>query len=246
MSSVVGDSNLSVCAACGKSGDHLKSCTACHLVKYCNRECQISHRPKHKKECRKRAAEIQRAGDNNNTSNSNVNEILSEGISNVNISAADKKMSTYEQKMVHVNNVGACEISSNITNLSAGLDKMKLYDDGEDISNDKLFADPPKQECPICMQPMPFFSSGIRGAQPMYQPCCGKVLCSGCMIICIEEMKEGNMKRLCSLCRVPLWESIKEYVEMLKKRMELNDAEAFCLLGLAYKDGDYGLQKRSQ
>ena len=28
------------------------------MVKYCNRECQIAHRPQHKKECRRRAAEL--------------------------------------------------------------------------------------------------------------------------------------------------------------------------------------------
>lgn len=49
---------LLVCANCGKEGDNLKSCTACKLVKYCNRECQIAHRPQHKKECRKRAVEL--------------------------------------------------------------------------------------------------------------------------------------------------------------------------------------------
>ena len=27
-------------------------------VKYCNRECQIAHRPQHKKECKQRAAEL--------------------------------------------------------------------------------------------------------------------------------------------------------------------------------------------
>ena len=50
-----------MCANCGKgeecSGD-LKSCTACKLVKYCNRDCQIAHRPQHKKACKKRAAEL--------------------------------------------------------------------------------------------------------------------------------------------------------------------------------------------
>ena len=49
------------CANCGKgeeaSGD-LKACTACKLVKYCNRECQIAHRSQHKKACKKRAAEL--------------------------------------------------------------------------------------------------------------------------------------------------------------------------------------------
>ena len=47
------------CANCGKEGsDGLKACTACKMVKYCNRDCQIAHRPKHKKACRKRAAEL--------------------------------------------------------------------------------------------------------------------------------------------------------------------------------------------
>ena len=49
------------CANCGKgeeSSDDLKACTACKLVKYCNRECQIAHRPQHKKACKKRAAEL--------------------------------------------------------------------------------------------------------------------------------------------------------------------------------------------
>jgi len=55
------DIALSVCANCGKGeeeSDKLKACTACMMVKYCNRECQIAHRSQHKKECRKRAAEL--------------------------------------------------------------------------------------------------------------------------------------------------------------------------------------------
>ena len=55
------DNTMMTCANCGKgeesSGD-LKACVACKLVKYCNRECQISHRPLHKKLCKKRAAEL--------------------------------------------------------------------------------------------------------------------------------------------------------------------------------------------
>eukprot|EP00956_Cyclotella_meneghiniana_P015732 scaffold24401_cov42-Cyclotella_meneghiniana.AAC.8 len=46
------------CAACGKANTSLKSCKACKLVKYCGVECQVAHRPKHKKTCRKKAAEL--------------------------------------------------------------------------------------------------------------------------------------------------------------------------------------------
>ena len=52
---------IDMCANCGKGEENsikLKTCTACLLVKYCSRECQAAHRPQHKKECKKRAAEI--------------------------------------------------------------------------------------------------------------------------------------------------------------------------------------------
>ena len=49
------------CASCGITGRDdikLKKCTACYLVRYCSVKCQKDHRPKHKKECKKRAAEL--------------------------------------------------------------------------------------------------------------------------------------------------------------------------------------------
>ena len=57
----VADDIISLCANCGKgeeSAGDLKACTACKIVKYCNRDCQIAHRPQHKKACKKRAAEL--------------------------------------------------------------------------------------------------------------------------------------------------------------------------------------------
>jgi tetratricopeptide (TPR) repeat protein len=50
-----------VCASCGITGGDdvkLRLCTACKLVKYCGVDCQKNHRPQHKKQCKKRAAEI--------------------------------------------------------------------------------------------------------------------------------------------------------------------------------------------
>eukprot|EP00956_Cyclotella_meneghiniana_P042777 scaffold249315_cov39-Cyclotella_meneghiniana.AAC.5 len=46
------------CAACGKANTSLKSCKACKLVKYCGVDCQVAHRPMHKKTCRIKAAEL--------------------------------------------------------------------------------------------------------------------------------------------------------------------------------------------
>ena len=53
--------DMMCCACCGiAEGDDikLKTCTACKSARYCSVKCQKSHRPKHKKECKKRAAEL--------------------------------------------------------------------------------------------------------------------------------------------------------------------------------------------
>ena len=55
------DGTMMSCASCGITGCEdvkLKDCSACYLVKYCNDECEKDHWPKHKKECKKRAAEL--------------------------------------------------------------------------------------------------------------------------------------------------------------------------------------------
>ena len=55
------DTMTSCCASCGKSegdGIQLRTCTACKSVRYCGITCQRNHRPKHKKACKKRAAEL--------------------------------------------------------------------------------------------------------------------------------------------------------------------------------------------
>lgn len=49
------------CASCGTAevdDIKLKTCTACKSVRYCSVTCQRNHRPKHKKACKKRAAEL--------------------------------------------------------------------------------------------------------------------------------------------------------------------------------------------
>ena len=54
------ETTAEVCASCGKAAVDevkLKKC-GCKLVQYCGVECQKNHRPQHKKECKKRMAEI--------------------------------------------------------------------------------------------------------------------------------------------------------------------------------------------
>ena len=104
------ESNVLMCANCGKgeeySGD-LKSCAACKLVKYCSRDCQIAHRPQHKRACKKRTAE--------------------------------------------------------------------LYDE-------KLFKPPPpREECPICMLPLP-----LDACQVVYQSVVGRIYAMVVFMLCVK------------------------------------------------------------
>ena len=214
MDSSTGDnSSVSICAACGKAGDNLKACTSCKQVKYCNRNCQKLHWPKHKKECKHLA-----------DSSNNIDNV-SDGINNINLSdsisasftAEDKKTSKlYEQqKMVHVKN----------------------------ISDDELFREPPpKEDCPICMLPMPY-ANGVCGINMIYHPCCGKIVCKGCILAASQEMKKGTMKPLCAFCREPILTCGIESLTLYKKRMKLNDAEAYDQVGMFHFQGSNSLPK---
>ena len=110
------------------------------------------------------------------------------------------------------------------------------------ISNDDLFNKdpPPKEDCPICMLPIPH-SSGLCGVHTTYMTCCGKMLCFGCTIAEEEGINKGNLKKWCTLCRLPPPETNEEKLRRYHKRMELNDANAFFVLGCAYQDGDENL-----
>ena len=151
------------CANCGKgeeSGDSLKACTACKLVKYCNRGCQIAHRPQHKRACKKRAAE--------------------------------------------------------------------LYDAA-------LFKQPPpREECPICMLPLPLYDN-YTGMT--FFPCCGKSICDGC----IYTMVESGTKKLCPFCRTPPANSDEEQIKRVKKLVDAGNAFAIFQLAGYYADGTYGM-----
>lgn len=52
---------MSCCASCGVAENDevkLKKCNGCFLVKYCGVKCQKVHRKQHKRECKKRTAEL--------------------------------------------------------------------------------------------------------------------------------------------------------------------------------------------
>jgi hypothetical protein len=102
-----------------------------------------------------------------------------------------------------------------------------------ELHDKKLFKQPPpsKDDCPICMLPLPSLQSGAR-----YRACCGKMICSGC--IHAVEKRDGGVG-LCPFCRSPM-PTAEESVEQIKKRAESVDAKAIYNLGCYYSRGSHG------
>ena len=102
---------------------------------------------------------------------------------------------------------------------------------------------PPKEDCPICFLPMPHSGTGIGGVHAIFQSCCGKTVCSGCMAAVrddVEDKRKMN-KRCCPFCRVESATSSEEHIKRTKLRMKAGDADAFHMLGQQYAIGGSGL-----
>jgi len=114
---------------------------------------------------------------------------------------------------------------------------MSINDnDMQTISDEDLFKLPPLEDCPICFLRMPSLYSGQK-----YKTCCGKMICSGCII---ANAKMDLDKQLCPFCRTPNSISNKEMTDRLKNRVKMNDAIAMFNVGCHYADGLYCPQNR--
>jgi len=109
-----------------------------------------------------------------------------------------------------------------------------------ELHDEALFKQPPsKEDCPICMIPLP----PLPKAQT-YMMCCGKVVCRGCIyavqsraFIAGREEEDG----ICPFCRNPPPPTSQDMIKMYNKRVELNDANAIYSVGIFYELGSYGL-----
>jgi len=104
-----------------------------------------------------------------------------------------------------------------------------------ELRDEQLFKQPPsKEECPICMLPMPYDISFIT-----FKTCCGRSICNGC--IYAMEMSEG--KDLCAFCRMPKVKTDEEDIERIKKLMDKGNAMAFEALAFSYATEGRGLRQ---
>ena len=110
----------------------------------------------------------------------------------------------------------------------------------------KNWACPPHEECPICMLPLPYETSGSN-----YCVICGKTVCSGCMIGTAEAHAEGGDEEkavekitTCPYCRskTTCYDD-KFWLEKEMKRANAGDGESMHVIGGYYFDGEMGLQQ---
>ena len=105
-----------------------------------------------------------------------------------------------------------------------------------ELHDDALFKQPPsRDECPICFLELP-----IRNEKRMYQTCCGKTICNGCVLASSEQSVECL---LCPFCRKPAVRTNEEGRKRIEMRVELNDPNAIFMLGFNYFKGDGGFEQ---
>ena len=105
-----------------------------------------------------------------------------------------------------------------------------------ELHDEALFKEhPPRDECPICLLPLPL----IEG-QTIFKTCCGKLLCNGCIYAMDEEARGRGKISLCAFCRTPAPRD-EERVRRIKKLIDADNSHAFFVLAGYYAGGIKGM-----
>ena len=104
-----------------------------------------------------------------------------------------------------------------------------------ELRDELLFKQPDSShwgDCPICCLPL-----SVDESNSTMMPCCSKLICDGCDYA--DQMRETGGKRQskCPFCRHPTPKSQEEAERIQKKRIEVNDPVAMCLVG-GKRDGE--------
>jgi len=114
-----------------------------------------------------------------------------------------------------------------------GYDSFADEDSEIDLENYEL---PPRDDCPLCMLPMPIDNRKIE-----YMICCGKQLCRACSLDhatnSIQRGIDVDNWAKCVFCRGDRVKGIDELKEAATKR---GDKEAIFMLATSYETGQYG------
>ena len=138
-------------------------------------------------------------------------------------------------KMVHYCNVACKKKHKSKHKKKCDRRVAELYDEA-------LFKESPlREDCPICMMPLPLERGGST-----FKYCCGKYICGGCIhAMMMEDIKKGKEleEHLCAFCRTPETSSDEEKNRRLEKLVEKGNAEAYYQLAARYGQGTNGMSQ---
>ena len=118
--------------------------------------------------------------------------------------------------------------------LDARLDNLLSTAQAETANIDLYKPIPEREECPICLIPLP-----IDGEEIIFMTCCGKEICAGCMgksfITAKAKGKEKPSDMKCAFCCEP---SSHNDIKKMKRLMKNNNPLAYNQMALSYESGD--------
>ena len=168
----------------------------------------------------------------NNADNTNTNNITCAACGNK--GEKDSMNICNKCKMIHYCNA-ACKKKHKSKH------KKKCDRRVAELHDERLIKEPPpREDCPICMLPLP-----LDDAQLMFKACCGKFICGGCIhTMIMEEIRRGKKKEevgMCAFCRTLRPNTVEEDIERLQKLMEKGNGNAFCTFAGYYAQGTCGI-----
>ena len=114
---------------------------------------------------------------------------------------------------------------------------QRMCDLPPDTDVSEPVAMPPScKECPVCLCTLPLDSK-----DQIYQSCCGKIICAGC--IGEYSRTSGDGEPTCPMCRAPMVCSDLEHIKRLYRRAGWGDGEAVNRIGLYHQNGMCGFNE---
>ena len=93
-----------------------------------------------------------------------------------------------------------------------------------------------REECPICMIPLPLLGNDVS-----FMYCCGKQICNGCAYKQMKnDFEKGKRVRKCAFCCQP---KPRNNIKALRKLMKKKNPTAYMQMVCLYRDGDEGLMQ---
>jgi len=91
-----------------------------------------------------------------------------------------------------------------------------------------------REECPLCLIPLPFDES-----ETIFMRCCGKTICKGCVFKQLNIKVENGLQTIddykCPFCQQ---QAPNNDIKALKRLMKKNNPRAFSLMAAKYKTGE--------